>query len=49
MQSNQDQINRFKEAARHLECDDQEEAFSAKLKKVAKAKALAPAPEPTKD
>ena len=47
MTQKKDQINRFKEAARQLECDDDEAAFDAKLKKVAKAKP--PAPEPTKD
>lgn len=30
------QIDKFKEAARELETDDSEEAFDAKLKKVAK-------------
>jgi hypothetical protein len=31
------QIDKFKEAARELETDDSEEAFDAKLKKIAKA------------
>lgn len=31
------QLDRFREAARALECDDDEEHFDAKLKKVAKA------------
>ena len=31
------QLDRFKEAARQLECDDDEATFAAKLKKVAKA------------
>jgi hypothetical protein len=31
------QLDRFKEAARQLECDDDEARFDAKLKKVAKA------------
>lgn len=31
------QIDRFKETARALECDDDEAHFDAKLKKVAKA------------
>jgi len=31
------QIDKFREAARELETDDSEEAFDAKLKKVAKA------------
>ena len=39
-----DQLDRFREAARQLECDDDEAAFNAKLKKVAKAKT----PEKTK-
>jgi hypothetical protein len=38
MPNSQDQISRFKEAARQLECDDDEAHFDAKLKKVAKAK-----------
>lgn len=33
------QIDRFKEAARALECDESEEAFKRSLRKVAKAKA----------
>ena len=37
-QKDQSQIDRFKEAARQLECDDNEARFDAKLKKVAKAK-----------
>lgn len=36
MPNSQDQISRFKEAARQLECDDDEARFDAKLKKVAK-------------
>lgn len=36
--SSQSQSERFKEAARELECDDDEARFDAKLKKVAKAK-----------
>ena len=32
-----DQIDRFKEAARALECDDDDAHFDEKLKKVAKA------------
>lgn len=31
------QLDRFREAARALECDDDEARFDAKLKKVAKA------------
>ncbi len=38
-----EQIDRFREAARALECDDDEARFDAKLKKVAKA------PKPTGD
>ena len=30
------QVDKFKEAARELETDDSEEAFDAKLKKIAK-------------
>ena len=32
------QIDRFKKAARQLECEDDEVRFNAKVKKVAKAK-----------
>ena len=35
---NSKQIDRFREAARQLECDDDEAKFAAALKKVAKAK-----------
>ena len=35
---NQKQLDRFREAARSLECDDDEAHFDAKLKKVAKVK-----------
>ena len=45
MQNNQDQINRFREAARQLECDDDEAKFDAKLKNIAKAKT----PDPPKE
>lgn len=31
------QVEKFREAARQLETDDSEEAFDAKLKKIAKA------------
>lgn len=31
------QLDKFKQAARELETDDSEEAFDAKLKKIAKA------------
>lgn len=42
----QTQPDRFKEAARALECDDDEAHFDAKLKKVAKvAKAAKPKDE----
>jgi len=37
MKAETTQIERFKEAARALECDDDEARFDAKLKKVAKA------------
>lgn len=36
------QIKKFREAARELETDDSEEAFDAKLKRIAKA----PPPKP---
>ncbi len=32
------QVEKFREAARELEADDSEEAFDAKLKKIAKSK-----------
>ena len=38
----QTQVEKFREAARELEADDSEEAFDAKLKKIAKA----PPPKP---
>ncbi|MFL5297369.1 MAG: hypothetical protein ACJ798_13390 [Phenylobacterium sp.] len=31
------QLDKFKELARELECDDDEEAFKAKLRQIAKA------------
>ncbi|MGS4886362.1 hypothetical protein [Roseibium sp. MB-4] len=31
------QIDKFKEAAKELECDESEEAFDAKLKSIAKS------------
>lgn len=34
--SNQNQLDRFREAARELECDDDEARFDAALKKIAK-------------
>jgi hypothetical protein len=37
--SNQEQLDRFREAARQLERDDEEARFDAKLKKIATAKA----------
>jgi hypothetical protein len=37
--SNESQVERFKEAARMLGCDEDEAAFEAKLKKIAKAQA----------
>ncbi len=39
---NKDQIEKFKEAARELECDDDDKRFKERLGKLAKAK---PAPE----
>lgn len=38
----QSQLDKFKKAARELECDDNEQHFKDKLNKLAKAK---PAPE----
>ena len=37
MTTRKQQIDWFKEAARQLECDDDEASFDAKLKKIAKA------------
>ncbi|MGB4825752.1 MAG: hypothetical protein WBP18_00480 [Paracoccaceae bacterium] len=37
MPNNQDQISRFKEAARQLETDNDADRFDAALKKIAKA------------
>ena len=37
MTARDDQLDRFKEAARQLECDDDEAAFNAKLMRVATA------------
>lgn len=38
----QSQLDKFKEAARDLECDDDDQRFNAKLKKLVKHR---PAPE----
>jgi hypothetical protein len=38
MTNNQSQLHKFKQAARDLECDESEEAFERKLKKIAKPK-----------
>lgn len=38
MPQKQPQLDRFKEAARELECDEDEALFDKKLKRVAKAK-----------
>jgi hypothetical protein len=38
------QIDRFKETARHLGCDEEEAAFDEKLKAIARQK-----PKPTRD
>jgi hypothetical protein len=43
------QIDKFREAARELETDDSEEAFDAKLKKIAKAPPPKPANGSKKD
>jgi hypothetical protein len=43
------QIDKFKEAARELETNDSEEAFDAKLKKIAKAPPPKPASGSKKD
>lgn len=38
MPDSKPQLDKFKEAARELECDDDPEAFKKRLKKLAKAK-----------
>ncbi len=38
MKSQKIQLDKFKEAARELECDEDEKRFDSKLKRVAKAK-----------
>jgi len=43
MTQNPSQIDKFRETARALECDEDEEAFKAKLRKIATA------PKPPKD
>ena len=45
MESKSAQLDKFKQAARDLECDEDEAHWDATLKKVAKQK---PAPEPQK-
>ena len=42
MTDRKNQLDKFKEAARELECDDDDQRFKERLGKVAKAK---PAPE----
>jgi len=41
------QVQKFKQAARELDCDDAEEAFDAKLKAIAKQKPKGPSEEKT--
>ena len=38
METNKPQIDRFKELARELECDEDESAFDAALKRITEAK-----------
>lgn len=45
---NKSQIDKFKEAAKELECDESEEAFDANLKRIAKARSVK-APPPLND
>jgi hypothetical protein len=40
--ANVTQLDKFKQAARALECDEDEEAFKRSLRKVAKAKQVKP-------
>lgn len=39
------QLDKFKQAARELECDDDERRFKDRLKKIAKAKPASERPE----
>ena len=43
MTNDKPQLNKFKDAARELECDDDEQRFKERVKKLAK-----PRPEPAK-
>jgi hypothetical protein len=43
------QLDKFKDLARELECDDDEEAFKAKLRQVAKVPRVVPKPEVERD
>lgn len=45
------QYQKFKDAARELGCDDDEQAFDDKLRKISKAKVVEPAakPKPSKE
>ena len=38
MKTEQEQIDKFKQAARDLECDDDDQRFKERLGKIAKAK-----------
>ena len=49
METDQSQLERFKAAARELECDDDDKRFDAKLKKLAKAPKPDDAPVGTKN
>ena len=40
--TNKSQIDKFREAAKELECDESEAAFDAKLKKIAKPEKAIP-------
>jgi hypothetical protein len=43
-----DQLQKFKEAARQHDCDEDESAFEDRLRKIAKAKAPQPETKPKK-
>lgn len=45
MTDKQTQLDKFKEAARDLECDDDEKRFDERLKKLVKHKPVAEKPE----
>lgn len=45
MTDDKTQLDKFKEAARDLECDDDERRFDERVKKLVKQKPVEPTPE----